>query len=666
MFFKRPVNQWIARLLGLAAFLPAVFVLTHPLPVNWLRPLCRDTWPLPAICAFTTVSAFCLRRYGAYASLALIALTQAIFQAWCYNTGSHPALNPTLLWGILPQTDSHLYYSQACEILNGQQISVCLGARHPYPMFLAALLWFCGHDFRLVTTLSVLLLSFATWLSFEVIRYRLGHVVAAVELIFLTFYIRIFCTGLFMTEQLGFLFALCSVTLLIESLAREGRLRLWLWCGSLFTLTQALNARPAAYLTLPLLALAGWPLFPGSARRRATVIGLGCLSVAFSLFLHYATFTRIVSPPMMASNAWDCIYGLLNDGTWVDGLRRSREFTPNKVAFSFTDNDQTRREGAQASYRLREVCLKEIEEHPAKVLVGWKRALSFAWEKNVAFRSDYPLMPAIWFTEIGRYLTVLGLLLAAALLLARRLTPGLQRYSRLSWLLLSAFGGMILSFPCAPPWDGEMRILAATLPLFYLLPGLAVGALAYLPGYVARRSKIGFFSEGRPEASHNFPVVSATTLSLALTILELSVPWFVQPSDSGAKVHPVVAMMRKVVDGNPPSYFDLASLRCGYSIHLSDHRQTWLPEISKKDFLQNLPRGSYLPLASRFKKLPFGSEVMTLPYWVLLVLPAEEAAKDRFTPSPDQVGKRIWPAVYFDRDLMGLPSARQPSSTKPK
>ena len=31
----------------LGALLPAIWVLTHPMPVSWLRPVCKDTWRDP-------------------------------------------------------------------------------------------------------------------------------------------------------------------------------------------------------------------------------------------------------------------------------------------------------------------------------------------------------------------------------------------------------------------------------------------------------------------------------------------------------------------------------------------------------------------------------------------------------------------------------------------
>jgi hypothetical protein len=130
-----PIRKILRIIYLLAALLPAFWVLSRPMPVYWLQPFCKETWPIVLACALAAGLPFLFRRRkGSAWSLMVIALMQAIFQAWCYNTASHPALSPFQMWGIFPATDSHLYYSAACELVNGQQISAMAGARHPYPL----------------------------------------------------------------------------------------------------------------------------------------------------------------------------------------------------------------------------------------------------------------------------------------------------------------------------------------------------------------------------------------------------------------------------------------------------------------------------------------------------------------------------------------------------
>lgn len=573
-----------------------------------------------------------------------IALTQAIFQAWCYNTGSHPSDNPHLLWGILPQTDSHLYYTQACQLLHGEQISAAHGARHAFPVFLAALLRVSGHDFVWVTSLFTLLMALATWSVFEVVRLRLGGLAAAIHLALITYYIRSYCTGLFMAEQLGVLFSLCAVAVLVESLSRQGRARTWLWCGGLFFLTQALNARPAAYMTLPLLVVTAWPLFRGDRKAKARMLGLGTVFVGASLLLHYVNYDRAVASPKQASNGWLCVYGLLNDGNWKDGRDRFAELRDDGPV-ALTD--------AQASYALRAECLSEIRHHPGKLLRGWWRALEFGWKENSLYRSSYPRMPALWLTEAARWCTVLGLLLSVTLLFSRRVSATIPtEYRRVGWLLVAATAGMIASFPLAPPWDGGARVFGATLALFFLAP--EVGVSLPILFVIRRLRRLSVTSKpGRPEpAGSRAGLLSAGALAGTLSLVVALGPWWLVDGDRIGKGrrHPALGLWKQLRHENSASTFKLASLHSGYRIHLSDDSlPTRLPRISATDFIRGLPQGSYRPVSEQLRTLPAGTEIMTLPYFMLLVLDETDARTGKFTPKPEQIGHHVWPPVYFSK-----------------
>jgi hypothetical protein len=623
------------------------------MPVFWLRPFCKDTWPILLVCAVAGALPFLFhRREGSAWSLTVIALTQAIFQAWCYNTGSHPALSPFQMWGILPATDSHLYYSVACELLNGQQISAMAGARHPYPLLLALLLKIFGHDFRSVTLVFTILMALATWSAFEVIRLRLGGLAATVFLICATFYIRIHCAGLFMTEQMAFLYSLCAVGLLVESIATQGKTKTWLYCGSLFLFTQALNARPAAYMTLPFLVLASWKIFENGIKARAKAIVLSAIAVTASLFLHSITYHWVVASPA-PSNAWFCIYGLLNDGTWIDGRKHAEELLRDKLSLTPSDRQQAAESVyGQALQLLRGECLAEIRHHPGKLLAGWWRAVRYLWSKNTPFRSVYPQMPAVWFTESARWCAVLGLALSLFFLLrGGRLAPELKTYQTLSWLNLAALLGTITSLPFAPPWDGETRIFAATLPLFFLLPASGVGGLYLL--IATRFHKVS--AESKANTYPNTAIGSAAVIGATVSLVTISASWFLIGHSAVAKDrwHPVAGMIQEFIAGNvSKGPFDLRSLHVGYRLRVTDDTQaTWLPHISRKDFIRNTPRGAYAPLSPTFKQLPPGSEIVVLPYWVLFALDKEDARTQTFTPLPEQMGHVVWPPVYFSKLL---------------
>jgi hypothetical protein len=634
----------------LAALLPAVWVLSHPMPVSWLRPVCEDTWPIVLACAMAgALPSLFHRRGGSAWSLLVIALTQAIFQAWCYNTGSHPVHNPLQGWGILPVSDGNVYYSAASDLLSGQQITGMFGARHPYPVLLAVLLKIFGHDFRSVTFVFTILMGLATWSAFEVIRLRLSGLTATVYLVCVTFYIRIHCAGLFMTEQMALLYSLCAVALLIESIVTHGKAKIVLYCGGLFLLTQALNARPAAYMTLPFLVLASWELFRCNLKARGKMVVLSAVAVIASMLLHSMTYNWVVAS-RAPSNAWFCIYGLLNGGTWLDGRKYVEELWRQKAT---SDRASGSLVFAQTLRLLREKCLAEISHHPGKLLEGWWRALRFLWSKNTPFRSlyFYPQMPSIWFTESARWCAVLGVVLSLFFLLTgRRLSPKLKTYQALSWLNLAALLGMIASLPFAPPWDGETRIFAATLPLFFLLPASGVGGLYLL--IVKGFQEIT--PDSKADSQPKIAIGSAMVIGGALSVVIVSASWcFGTGSASNNRFNPVDLMIDELRVGRPSvSSFDLRSLKAGYHLHVTDDTQsTWLPNISRKDFIRNVPGGTYWSLSPTFKQLPAGTEVVALPHWVWLVLDKEDARVQRFTPMPEQTGHVVLPAVYFSKGL---------------
>lgn len=636
------------------ALLPVVWVLSHPMPVAWLRPLCKDTWAILAACALAAVLPFLFRRKGTSAwSLLVIGLTQAFFQAWCYNTGSHPAVTPSQIWGIFPFGDSNFYYSGACELLNGQQMSLIFGARESFPLLLAVLLKILRHDFHLVTSVLTIIMILATWSAFEITRLRLGGLVAAVFLVCVTFLIRIYCVGLFMTEQLAVLYSLCAVAMLVEGVAVSGKAKRWLFCGGVFFLAQALNARPAAYLVLPFLVLFSWQLFDGNSKARGKVVLLGAIAVAMSFLLHGITYRQAVGA-RVPSNSWYCIYGMLNGGTWRDGVWRSQRLLPgmpNPMAPYSSATDRL-----QALLLLRAECLSEIRDHPSKFLSGWWRAVQFLWSNNTPFRAQaiYQEVPSAWVTESARWCTVFGLALSLFLLLrGRRVAPNFKTYQELSWINLAGVLGILASVPFAPPWDGETRIFAATLPLFFLLPASFVGSLYLLIVRKFHRTPLQSNADSPAKFAIGSVLIIGGTLSLVITFAS----WCLVSTDAVSKErqHPVRLMTDEVIKRTaqaPLRSFDLRTLRAGYHLRLTDDTQaTWLPNISKKDFIQSLPIGPYSPLASALKELPPGSELVVLPYYVWLVLDKEDAVAQRFTPQPEQTGHRVWPPVYFSKGL---------------
>ncbi len=188
-----------------------------------------------------------------------------------------------------------------------------------------------------------------------------------------------------MTEQMALLYSLCAVALLVESIVTHGKAKIVLYCGGLFLLTQALNARPAAYMTLPFLVLASWELFRCNLKAQGKMVVLSAVAVIASLLLHSITYCWVVAS-RAPSNAWFCIYGLLNGGTWVDGRNHAEKLWRDKASAVPSDRAAAYLVYAQALRLLRENCLTEISRHPGKLLgrIVARAALSLVEEHSIS------------------------------------------------------------------------------------------------------------------------------------------------------------------------------------------------------------------------------------------------------------------------------------------
>jgi hypothetical protein len=157
------------------------------------------------------------------------------------------------------------------------------------------------------------------------------------------------------------------------------------------------------------------------------------------------------------------------------------------------------------------------------------------------------------------------------------------------------------------------------------------------------------------DSKQNVVIGAAGLIGGILTLVIISGSWcLVGTSSVKNGPHPVSLMINELTGGPAAvSSVDLRSLRAGYHLRLSDDtRPTWLPNISRKDFVQNVPRlMGYLTFSQAFNQLQAGSEVVVLPYWTLLVLDKEDAQQFRFTPRPEEMGHLVWPRVYFSKGL---------------
>jgi hypothetical protein len=184
---------------------------------------------------------------------------------------------------------------------------------------------------------------------------------------------------------------------------------------------------------------------------------------------------------------------------------------------------------------------------------------------------------------------------------------------------------MVASVAFAPPWDEETRTFAATLPLFFLLPACGAGGLYLLT--------VSHFLQKTFEATHlstetcdqlsiNYGRDSFLGDRLGIMVVDR------YQRRLQESVAPVASMKNDFgVEKEVTRSFDLRSSNAGYRLRVTDDAQpTWLPHISRKDFIQNIPTWpGYSSFSTALSQLPPGTGLVLLPYWVWLVLDSEDA-----------------------------------------
>ena len=198
-------------------------------------------------------------------------------------------------------------------------------------------------------------------------------------------------------------------------------------------------------------------------------------------------------------------------------------------------------------------------------------------------------------------------------------------------------------------WGDAHLCCHASLVLSFTRSGIDAVYLSIFNGF--HQLSLESNAESQLKLAIGSTVAIAGTLSIAIILGS----WCWVGTGSAAKggPQPVESVVDQLnVGASSVSFFDLRSLKASYHLHvIDDTERTWLPNMSRKDFIRNLPGGAYSSLSPTLKQLPPGTELVVLPYWVLLVLDKEDARAQRFTPQPEQTGHVVWPPVYFSKSI---------------
>jgi hypothetical protein len=566
----------------------------------------------------------------AWLECAAITFCFASLQAYIFNTALHPANRFNLLGGLLPNADPSVYLSLANQWSDGIRVVTPQTTRQFFPCFLAAMLWLCNRDLKLIVSLFTLItgvLSFAAWRQ---VRATFGWLGATLFLTLVFFFYRCEGVGLLRTEQLGLWFALIALALMLQALRekREG-----LWCAGLFSLVMGLNTRAGPYFMIPLFVLyGGWTFQRGRWGWRSIVLaGIICF---IGMLLNFACYWIFFAPPRPTSNFWLCFYGMLKGGNWVTAM--------NEIGLDVNRTNSIAREKGMAL----------LMAEPWLVLKGFWKACVFVWNTDT-FYGHPPT--SVGFCSAVKWLTVLGAVVPWSWALAQR------RRAELEWLVLLIVLGTLLSLPFAPPWDGGRRVYAVGLPFLYLSPVMLVAwGLGVLRGFLPLHAEPGGLFVKRSSlacADSNLATLIQAALAILLfvtIVVPLGLMLSRRHSIRGWEPRWCVPIQTGCPARNLPS---------GYQIHLiSDTGRTFVPWIRTSDFRRSIADNLEMLRAPWFLELlndlPEGTTIGTACHSSFFVIGTDKAQTARISRR-HRILNRAWHRIVYDNDYPLPPYSRQ-------
>jgi hypothetical protein len=612
--------------------LPSLWLLTQPFP--WIPPLeamAVGTWiPLVVFGLIGGLRLVWKNDAVSWVECAAITLCFASLQAYIFNTAMHPQNRFNLIGGLLPNADPSMYLSLANQWSDATRVITAQTTRQFFPCFLAAMLWICRRDLKMIVSIFTLITGILSFVAWRQVRVLFGWLGATLFVTLVFFLYRCETVGILRTEQLGLWFALIAVALMLPALQakREG-----LWCAGLFSLVMGLNTRASAYFILPLLILySGW-LFRRGPWGWRSIFDAGA-TCCIAMLLNFVCYWMFFAPPHPTSNFWLCFYGMLKGGNWVTAM--------NELGVDYNYTNIVAREKA----------LSLVRAEPGLVAKGFLKACVWVWYTNMF----YGIPPASEiFCSWMKWLTVIGAVVPWSWSMVRK------KRAELEWFVLLIVLGTLVSLPFAPPWDGGRRVYTVTYPFIYLAPVLLISwSWATLRRCFPLQ---GSSREHTKEQMHLIEsgdqLVRLTQAGLVLLVLLATVVPLGLLLWNGNSITGWQPRLCVPQQGGCPA----KNLPGGYQIHLiSDSGRTFVPWVRVSDFRKsidgNLERLRAPWLLDLFNELPEGTTIGTACHSWFFVIGTDKAESRRIS-RPDPIVNWAWHRIVYDNDYPLPPYSRQ-------
>jgi len=412
-------------------------------PVTCAEDFFSSLW-LPACWALATVSLLASVR-GVVRGAGFVALFFPVVATHIHYAVALASHRSFLFAGIFPWGDAYMHFRQAAQMAQDGFATRPFNGRFLYPGFFSSLLRLFSCNMQFAHLAVGAIFTCGLYASVRALLARTGVAGGTLFILLLWIYWRDHGASLMMTEQLGVIFGILALPLLLSMSCRRS---FALLLGAIFLLAVGFSARPGALFVLPMLVLfagwAGWsgwifPAMPALPRVMVSMLIAAVISGAGLFSNHVIQNTAFRGTVVPYGNFAYTLNGLINGTTWEDSYTRYRG-NPSLV---MEENKAL------------------LREHPALLAKGIFRA----YVRAVSIKFLYS------FDSENRLAAISWLFAITALVSLWR-----DQARRDDALWITLFGiGILLSIPFAPPWDAGIRPYAVTIPFQAFLAAAGLG-----------------------------------------------------------------------------------------------------------------------------------------------------------------------------------------------
>jgi hypothetical protein len=519
---------------------------------NFLRPLSvslRTSFGV-VILVTTLVMYLAYRIPGKIGQLIGMAITLALFAMPLAGLWVSGQTQSIVISGLIPVSDATNYYIDALRILNGMDISSFSAMRPFFPGFLSFLLGITSHNLMSALGILTALMGIAAYIASREIQRTHGTEPAVIFLMFMFLYFRLH-SGTTLSESLGVTVSLLGIALLWQGKEMNKQ---WIVLFGIFMATFALNIRPGAMFVLPAFLLWGGWYFRGHKKFSIRFLVIGTLAIASVFYLNNLMISILAGPnnAAFANFSW-AFYGLASGGnSWT------HIFQAHPEVFLLNSQEQNR-----AIYKL---AFELIIQDPSLLVKGalkyWGMFFSSTWYNAYSFIAGESFV----INEIARW----GIYFFCGLGFLKWIKDHEDKFASLVGL---AALGVLASVPFVPPTDAyRVRLYAATIPIFGLLPAMGV---AYL------RDKLNFriFPKTMSEMqTTNWAIQFCILLAAALLIAPILIKINSHPPEI-ANVSCPSEMDRITINYDPGTFVNVTRENLVFL--------DWMPNFHNSNFRRN-------------------------------------------------------------------------------